>query len=230
MIDASVLPGRLGVGSLTRIVVCLFAVWAATELNPARSQEPVSEEDPLTEADAVNPNDEAAARRMIEDVQFLIDSQRREVARQLIQRYPNTQLARYAQELLDEYARYDQLKVREKERDAAESLWLREYWKTHLPPVPVAMHYPLTITNESGQPVVYQVRWRGMKWMGPYVLSAGKTHTFHNSLIYRRITREGVREHTLLEGGRYVFRNPQDGGLPQLFEPGPERLPLAVAP
>lgn len=82
------------------------------------------------------------------------------------------------------------------------------------------------ITNSSDQPLVYETKGPYSGWGGPYELQPGKSHEFDipYALVYRQVSPGGRQVFTLPVGSHSEFREPRDGGAPQLFK---AREPIA---
>ena len=159
-----------------------------------------------------------------EDVQQVIDKirqvilpQQKQLARELIRKYPNSDLARLAQKLLDEYKLYDELTAAQRQRDDARTKRIRGYWDARRPVLCVAEPNPVQITNLTDQPVLYQVKGPSMGWAGPLRLRAGESHQYNYSVAFRRVTEGGQEHYSLAVGNHYVFRRPANGGPSRLF-------------
>lgn len=201
----------------------------------------------LVSAQQVSPEDaadEVRAEAIVQEIRTLVLPQQIATARRVIQLYPNTHLAKVARELLEEYKLYqiESDAILQKDRETGE--YLRRFWATRRTK-PVNDFTPLRITNLSDETVMYQMKGQVTMWSGPYRLRPGETHLFNQSIQYRRITRDGLAEHSLTLGQSYGFLNSADGKLPQLYtlpatppapepaprsEPSAEPVPEAVPP
>jgi len=188
---------------------------SAQESAPAANATQEAPPAPYDETQAAD--DEAAARKMIGDVRSLILPQQKERAEELIQKYPNTKLAKLAEQLLAEYKLYESLKAAERAKIEARTAEVRAFWTAiypnAIPPEPV----PLSITNLTDEPVLYEVQGPVTEWSGPHNLRPGESHFLKYPATFRRVTQAGLVEYTLRVGQRYVFRQLASGELPQLF-------------
>ncbi len=76
------------------------------------------------------------------------------------------------------------------------------------------------ITNFSEETLVYEIRGPYTKWGGPYTLEPGKTHEyeFPHPLTYRPASGTNRQTFTLVAGSYSIFRVPNAGGPPRLFQ------------
>lgn len=86
----------------------------------------------------------------------------------------------------------------------------------------------IRISNGSKLPLVYETKGPYSGWGGPYTLPPGESHDFNipYSLIYRRKIENRYQLFTLPVGSHSVFRAPEGGGTPTLFqakEPTPNK-------
>lgn len=172
----------------------------------------------------------AEAQEMIERIRRVVLPQQKIIARELIRKYPNSELAKLAQNLLDEYKLYDELAAAEQQKDETRLQNIRDYWdeawskrRQHFwdaqrSTVRLAKPNPLAITNLTDEPVLYQVKGPAMDWSGPYRLRANESHRFNYPVIFRRATKQGLSKYSLSVGKRYIFRRPAKGGSTRLFQ------------
>jgi hypothetical protein len=156
---------------------------------------------------------------MIQGLRNLVLPQQKKLARELIRKYPNTPLAEMARKLLDEYAQYDELRDAELREESDRRAQVRAYWDARRQPPRPATSRPVTITNLTDEPVLYEYHAPAMSWSRPVRLPVGESHTFHGTVQFRRVTPSGVVRDTLLPGVRYVFRT--SGDEPRLFRSPP---------
>jgi len=157
---------------------------------------------------AAGMTEEQQAAEMVEKLRYLVRSQQKMAVKKLIEQYPNTHLAKMGKELLAELVRYDELAEQEYAANEAEKAVIRAYWDARRPAAPVVPNIALVITNRSDETQLYQVKWRGVEWLGPYHMAPGQSHEFTDELVFRRVTRDGVVEYSLTPGQKYSFLHP----------------------
>jgi len=195
----------------------LLSLAAAVVAGSSRFASAQEEKPPYDETQmAEEQKEEQEAREMISNIRSLVLPQQKERAQEMIDKYPNTRVAKLAEQLLEEFRLYDALAAAESARIEARTASVREYWTSRYPGGSFEGE-PTRITNLSGEPALYQVRGPSMDWSGPHVLRVGETHLLKYAAEYRRITLEGTEEYALRVGGNYVFRQPDGGGGPRLF-------------
>lgn len=191
--------------------VCLCAaVWLlAGNVDDARAQVQPEPTAAMTE--------EQRAEESIKNLRYLVLPQQKLVAKRLIEQYPNTRIAGVAREILAELELYEDEQQRVLAEQERARKVIQQYWDARRSPPPVAQLNPVTITNNTDETLLYQVKWPGVVWLGPYSIQPGATHSYNDALTYRRITREGVALYSLTPGQHYVLQRPADGAMPQLY-------------
>ena len=164
-----------------------------------------------------HPLDQEQTNETLERIRTLILPQQKQWARNLIRQQPDTPLAKLAQQLLDEYKMYDAAREAEQRKADARTKQVREFWKARYRPAPKSETKPLRITNQSDEPVLFQVKGPSMAWSNPQRLRSGETQKFHYPVIYRRFTKAGTSTYSLSVGTLYVFKRSQKQGVPKLF-------------
>lgn len=170
------------------------------------------------QSNAAGMTDEQRAEEMVEKLRYLVRSQQKIAVRKLIEQYPNTHLAKIGRELLADLELYDAIAEQDFLAREADKSVIRAYWDARRPSPPVAPLNPVVITNRSDETVLYQVKWRGVEWLGPYHIAPGQTHEFNDALVFRRVTREGTDEYSLSLGQRYIFVRPAAGAVTNLYQ------------
>ena len=161
--------------------------------------------------------DEQQALEMVEKLRYLVRSQQKAQLKKLIEQHPNTRLATIAREILAELALYDAIADQEFVAKEAEKAVIRAYWDARRRAAPVVPYNPIVITNRSDETQLYQVKWRGVEWLGPYHIAPGQSHEFTDPLVFRRVTREGAVEYSLTPGQKYVFLRPRADATTSLY-------------
>jgi len=166
---------------------------------------------------------EEEIRRELDKWNDLEITQRKDKARQLIAKYPNTRTARVVQRYLEQLELYDQTAQAERDVAAARASRVREYWRqriaAELSMVPNYQTLPLVrLTNNADQAVLFQLRGYGMGWTRPRFLMAGATETVNYPVEYRRITTAGTTTYMLQSGKEFVFRQSKPDEMPRLYE------------
>ncbi len=162
-------------------------------------------------------DDEARAQRLVDRLQNLVLSQQREIARQLVRQYPDTDAAKRAQELLEELELYDAADAAKREREDRRTEQIRNLWDARRPPAPTLPDLDITITNLGELGAIFQVRGPSMEWSRPVVLAVGETNRLKYPAAFRRITKEGTVLYSLQLGGRYVFLQNEGEATPRLY-------------
>ncbi len=166
---------------------------------------------------------DAEIRRELDKWNDLEITQRKDKARQLIAKYPNTRTARLIQRYLEELELYDQAAQAERDVAAARAAREREYWRQRIPAelsmVPNYQTLPLVrLTNKADQAVLFQLRGYGMDWTRPRLLLSGASETVNYPVEFRRITSAGTTIYMLQPGNEFVFRQSNPDEMPQLYE------------
>lgn len=172
--------------------------------------------EPYDESHAVN--DEEAARRMVQEIRSLVLPQQKEMAEEMIRKYPNTRLSKIAEQLLEEYRMYDALMEADQAKVEAETAAVRAFWKTVYPGGLNLEGMPTRITNLTDEPVLYQIHGPETAWSGPHNLRVNESHILKYPATFRRVTKDGAVEYSLRVGKHYVFRRLTPDAVPQLFE------------
>jgi hypothetical protein len=206
---------RRGTGIAAVLVAACVAGFALAQEPAAPGQAPQEQAAPYDETEAAE--NEEAARKMITDIRTLVLPQQKERAEEMIQKYPNTKLAKLAEQLLAEYKLYDTLRASEYAKVEARTAEVREYWKSIYPSGTISEPAPMSITNLTDEPVLYQIQGPETAWSGPHNLRIGDTHYLKYPVTLRRVTNAGVVKFSLRVGQRYVFRRPAEGEAPQLY-------------
>ena len=162
--------------------------------------------------------DETADEKTLEKINTLVLPQQKQWAVELIEKDPDSEEAKLARRLLAEYKRYDELQAEQQREREAATRAIREYWEARQCTVLQPTQRPLTITNLTEEPVLYQIRGPGMAWAGPHRLRGGDSHKFHYPVVYRRVTQTGIVQYSLSVGSRCVFRVPKAADATRLFE------------
>lgn len=151
--------------------------------------------------------------------------QQRVRAKELIEKFPDSDLAVVLQRLLEEYETFGQIHEVEQLRRESYSEWARVYWHSKCCPPPPWDPPVGRIVNETGIPVLYEQRLEGIdrsRWSGPYRLTTGdhaSPHPYH----VRYLVAGTLRVQQVLPGETYAFRgSPADGSL--------ELVPSTAAP
>lgn len=204
--------------------ICGGAVLASA--GTLAAQEPVQEqlntvtEDNKSLLDQIReeqiPDDERAAQELLSRIQYLIPLQQRQVAEELVRRYPNTQLAAIGRRLLEEFKLYDQLRHDERLHREQQTAAIRAFWDARRPPAPVVNANPLTITNHAAETVLFELQGPGMEWSDPLILRANQSVKLNYSARYRRLTPDGNTFYMLPQGGNFEFLPGPSGGRPVL--------------
>ena len=210
-------------------VACALSVSA---MSPLPAQEPAAQADPAAKtaapesateepaadpAEAPPPLTDAQASEMIERIRNLILPQQKEAAQELIRKYPNSRIAKIAQDLLDEYMLYDNLEAQSRQNQIARDTMIREFWRHYYPPYEKVVPVQTQIVNRSDRSVLYQLKGPEMEWAGPFRLAIGETHTVNYPVLFRRVTADGIMEYTLPQGIQCVFKNAAETEQPKLY-------------
>lgn len=191
--------------SITSLKVCRVLVLAVlinfTGGHPfARAQnDPFGSE---TEQTKLTPQEqEAAAQELLKGVQKLVLSQQKRIAQKVIRLYPKSESAKVAKLLLDEYQRFDQLKVEEEKADAAWINEVRNHWFHERNPQHNSSFFTVLegtqsagvkVSNQSKLPVLYELKGPSMTWNGPFRLRVGESDEFFYSAQVRFFSDQGV--------------------------------------
>lgn len=161
--------------------------------------------------------DEAGAQKLVDELQHLVLSQQREIARQIIREYPETETARIARDLLDDLELYDEAEEVEYQRELVRTEWIRNFWDARRPPAPVLPNVDITIANLADEAAIFQVRGPSMDWSRPVILPVGDTDRLKYPAAFRRMTKDGTVLYSLQLGGHYVFLKAEGESEPRLY-------------
>ena len=195
-------------------MVALFAcATAASHAQDARAgAQPDESSVPATGEEVVEPSQE-----MIDQIRSLVPEQQRAAALQLIERYPNSEVAENARELIVEFDAYVRQAAQDRLKDEARNRWVRKYWDAQRPPRPVVQSNPTRIFNESKRSVLYQIKGPEAEWSHMVRILPGELQTVNYPARVRLFSSTGTTEMTLPMGGAYVFRSGDDGKTPKLY-------------
>lgn len=216
MTFSPVMPGRrrhAPWSNLLGMALVLLAANGATAQDSAGLQEPAAPQEPAADAPAPQTEEELEARRAIENLQILIVPQQKERARELIEQYPNSEVARIARELLDKYEQFGRLRQAEAARVEAHEELIRRYWDARRPPFHSPEPIKLTLRNASRRPVLYELRTPITEWLGTNRMAVGDEYRSGRPVRVRHVTPSGIQEFLLVPGRYYVFRDAADGGV-----------------
>ncbi|QDU44370.1 hypothetical protein Mal52_28510 [Symmachiella dynata] len=201
---------------------CVAALPLGTQSNVAHAQDNDAFAPPAEAANTPQLTEEEI-RRELDKWNDLEITQRKDKARQLIAKYPNTRTARLVQRYLEELELYDEAAQAQRDIAAARAARVREYWRqrvaAELSTVPNYQTLPLVrLTNKADQAVLFQLRGYGMGWTRPRLLLAGASETVNYPVEYRRITTAGTTTYLLQPGNEFVFRQSKPDEMPRLYE------------
>jgi hypothetical protein len=177
---------------------------------------PLAAQEPNATADALLQEDIQAAQ-LVERLQNLVLSQQRQIARELIRKYPDTDLAQRARDLLQQLELYDTLEAAEFSRDLARTDWVRNFWDARRPAPPVVIDMDVRITNSADVAAIFQVRGPGTEWSHPIALTPGESMRLKYPAEYRQVTPEVTHAHLLNLGQSYTFLKGPGDARPRLY-------------
>lgn len=182
-------------------------IFSAMTLTASAQNDPFRAGDEQTE---LSPQQqEADAQEMLKGVEKLVLSQQKRVAKEVIHKYPQSESAKIAELILEEYRRFDRLKEAD---EAAEAAWkneVRNYWFVERNPVHNTSYFtllegtqlsPAQIINQARTPVLYEMKGPSMPWNGPYRLRPNESHDFNYPVQIRFYSDQGVVVKHLAQG------------------------------
>jgi hypothetical protein len=193
-------------------VLAAFAASAAHAQEPKETARPDESSVPVTGEEVAEPSQE-----MIDQIRSLVPEQQRAAALQLIERYPNSEVAENARELIVEFDAYVRQAAQDRLKDEARNRWVRKFWDAQRPPRPVVQSNPTRIFNESKRSVLYQIKGAEMEWSHMVRILPGELQTVNYPARVRLFSSSGTTEMMLPAGGTYIFRSGDDGKTPLLY-------------
>jgi hypothetical protein len=194
--------------------VALGSVAVLHAQQPEKPAAAAQAEDPSL---ATGPEDTEPSQELIDQIRSLVPSQQRAAALQIIQKYPKSEVAENARQLIVEFDAYVQQAAKDRLKDEARNRWVRKYWDAQRPPRPVVQSNPTRIFNESRRSVLYQIKGPEMEWSHMVRILPGELQTVNYPARVRLFSEQGVTEMSLPVGGSYVFRAVADQDTPRLF-------------
>ncbi|QDT30123.1 hypothetical protein Enr10x_54830 [Gimesia panareensis] len=161
---------------------------------------------------------EEAAQELLKGVEKLVLSQQKRIASKVIRLYPQSESAKIARLLLEEYKRFGQLTEDQEKIQAEWMNQVRNHWFVERNPVHNSCFFtilegtqtPATkIVNRSKTPILYELKGPSMPWTGPYRLRAGESHEFHYTAQVR-FFHDDVLVMKTLHHGQVLQLNNQD--------------------
>lgn len=180
--------------------------------NPLAAQEPAP-------ADSERVEITDAQQRQLDELLTLTVPQQRLRAQELIEEYPDSDLAIVLQRLLDEHKTFETIQQAEQERREASTAWSRIYWRNRCCPLPPWNPPVGRIVNETGGPILYEQRLDGLhrsRWSGPYRLTAMSDHDSPHPFLVRFLVAGTVQVQRIMPGENYAFRGSSADGTLQL--------------
>lgn len=225
-------PRRASVCSVC--VVFSAATLAALLWSPydLQAQEPPGEGFKLETEDFDADDAPPEAREELEELLGLTLAQQKQRAISLIEKYPDTDLARTLEQLLADYESFGRLDEQGDLARNARAAYGRAYWHSRCCPLPVWAPPQAQLHNASDTPVLFQQKLDGLHatvWSGPYRLSPNATYDSPYPFRVRYLTAAGALVREICPGQSYAFQGSAEDGTLQLVPGLGQQRPLALA-